>query len=94
MHGAQVGPGPLAGSAAVFLTEAGTLYFNQIRQVLESVDEVEAAIGNATLAPRGTLMLEVGAGQDGVVREHAPRVPVIVRAGDRPSLPGHVTPGW
>lgn len=22
------------------------------------------------------------------------RMPVIVRAGDRPSLPGHVTPGW
>ncbi len=44
-------------SRRVSLTEAGTLYFNQIRQVLESVDEVEAAIGNATLAPRGTLRL-------------------------------------
>ncbi len=44
-------------SRRVSLTEAGTLYFNQIRQVLESVDEVEAAIGNATLAPRGTLKL-------------------------------------
>ncbi|WP_026791953.1 LysR family transcriptional regulator [Pleomorphomonas oryzae] len=44
-------------SRRVSLTEAGTLYFNQTRQMLEGLDEVEAAIGNATLAPRGTLKL-------------------------------------
>lgn len=31
------------------------------------------AAAPAAVAPRGTLLLEVGAGQDGVVREHAPR---------------------
>lgn len=44
-------------SRRVSLTEAGLLYFNQTRQMLEGLDEVEAAIGNATLAPRGTLRL-------------------------------------
>jgi DNA-binding transcriptional LysR family regulator len=44
-------------SRRVSLTEAGTLYVNQTRQMLEGLDEVEAAIGNATLAPRGTLRL-------------------------------------
>ncbi|MBS1166298.1 MAG: LysR family transcriptional regulator protein [Proteobacteria bacterium] len=44
-------------SRRVSLTEAGTLYFAQTRQMLESLDEVEAAIGNATLAPRGILKL-------------------------------------
>ncbi len=31
------------------------LYFNQTRQMLEGLDEVEASIGNVTVAPRGTL---------------------------------------
>ena len=44
-------------SRRVSLTEAGTAYFNQTRQMLEGLDEVEAAIGNATLAPRGVLKL-------------------------------------
>lgn len=44
-------------SRRVSLTEAGALYFNQTRQMLEGLDEVEAAIGNATLAPRGILKL-------------------------------------
>lgn len=44
-------------SRRVSLTEAGALYFAQARQMLEGLDEVEAAIGNATLAPRGTLRL-------------------------------------
>lgn len=44
-------------SRRVSLTEAGTLYFAQTRQMLEGLDEVEAAIGNATLAPRGILKL-------------------------------------
>lgn len=44
-------------SRRVSLTEAGALYFAQTRQMLEGLDEVEAAIGNATLAPRGILKL-------------------------------------
>jgi len=42
-------------SRSVTLTEAGALYFNQTRQMLEGLDEVEASIGNVTVAPRGTL---------------------------------------
>lgn len=44
-------------SRRVSLTEAGALYFAQTRQMLDGLDEVEAAIGNATLAPRGVLKL-------------------------------------
>ena len=44
-------------SRHVSLTETGRLYFNQTKQMLEGLDEVEAAIGNVTVAPRGTLKL-------------------------------------
>ncbi|AMD56955.1 LysR family transcriptional regulator [Agrobacterium radiobacter] len=44
-------------SRRVSLTETGRLYFNQTRQMLEGLDEVEAAIGNVMVAPRGTLKL-------------------------------------
>lgn len=44
-------------SRRVSLTESGALYFNQTRQTLEGLDEVEAAISNTTLAPRGVLKL-------------------------------------
>lgn len=44
-------------SRRVSLTEAGALYFNQARQMLEGLDEVEAAISNVTVTPRGTLKL-------------------------------------
>lgn len=44
-------------SRHVSLTEAGALYFNQARQMLEGLDEVEAAISNVTVTPRGTLKL-------------------------------------
>lgn len=44
-------------SRHVSLTETGRLYFNQTRQMLEGLDEVEAAIGNVTVVPRGTLKL-------------------------------------
>ncbi|MDX0433302.1 LysR family transcriptional regulator [Sinorhizobium medicae] len=44
-------------SRHVSLTETGWLYFNQAKQLLEGLDEVEAAIGNVTMAPRGTLKL-------------------------------------
>jgi DNA-binding transcriptional LysR family regulator len=42
-------------SRRVSLSESGTLYFEQARQMLESLDEVEAAIGKATVVPRGML---------------------------------------
>ncbi|MET4492066.1 LysR family transcriptional regulator [Bradyrhizobium sp. LA7.1] len=44
-------------SRRVSLSESGTLYFEQARQMLDSLDEVEAAVSNATVVPRGTLRL-------------------------------------
>lgn len=44
-------------SRHVSLTETGTLYFDQARQMLDGLDEVEAAVSKATVAPRGTLRL-------------------------------------
>ncbi|KUF37646.1 LysR family transcriptional regulator [Xanthomonas phaseoli] len=44
-------------SRHVSLTEAGALYVAQARQLIEGLDEVEAAIGNVTQTPRGTLRL-------------------------------------
>lgn len=44
-------------SRHVSLTEAGALYFSQARATLEGFDEVEAAISNVTVTPRGTLKL-------------------------------------
>jgi len=44
-------------SRHVSLTETGTLYFEQARQMLERLDEVEAAVSNVTVMPRGTLRL-------------------------------------
>jgi DNA-binding transcriptional LysR family regulator len=42
-------------SRHVSMTETGTLYFNQARQMLEALDEVESAVSNVTVVPRGTL---------------------------------------
>lgn len=44
-------------SRHVSLTEAGALYVAQARQLIEGLDDVEAAIGNVTRMPRGTLRL-------------------------------------
>ena len=44
-------------SRRVSLSESGTLYFDQARQMLDSLDEVEAAVSKATVVPRGTLRL-------------------------------------
>ncbi|RQR33293.1 LysR family transcriptional regulator [Burkholderia sp. Bp9142] len=44
-------------SRHVSLTETGALYFDQVRRMLEGVDEVEVAISNTTVLPRGTLRL-------------------------------------
>lgn len=44
-------------SRRVSLTESGTLYFNYAKQMLDGLDEVEAAVSNVTVLPRGTLRL-------------------------------------
>lgn len=44
-------------SRHVSLTETGQLYFSQTRPMLEGLDEVEAAVSNVTVTPRGTLKL-------------------------------------
>lgn len=44
-------------SRHVSLTEAGALYFEQSRQMLDSLEEVEAAVTKATVVPRGTLRI-------------------------------------
>ncbi|MEY9381381.1 DNA-binding transcriptional LysR family regulator [Rhizobium leguminosarum] len=56
-------------SRRVSLTETGWLYFYQAKQLLEGLDDVEAVIGNVTVAPRGILKLSapVWAGSIGFV---------------------------
>jgi DNA-binding transcriptional LysR family regulator len=44
-------------SRRVNLTETGTLYFVRVKQILDGLDEVEAAVSNVTVVPRGTLRL-------------------------------------
>lgn len=44
-------------SRHVSLTESGSLYFNQAKQTLDALEDVEAAVGNITVEPRGTLKL-------------------------------------
>ncbi|MBR0691111.1 LysR family transcriptional regulator [Bradyrhizobium manausense] len=44
-------------SRRVSLSESGAIYFEQARQMLDSLDEIEAAVGNATVVPHGTLRL-------------------------------------
>jgi DNA-binding transcriptional LysR family regulator len=44
-------------SRRVSLTESGALYFDQSRRTLEELDEVESAISNVAVSPRGTLRL-------------------------------------
>lgn len=44
-------------SRRVSLSESGALYFEQARQMMDSLDEVEAAVSKATVVPRGTLRL-------------------------------------
>lgn len=41
------------------LTEAGTIYFEHARQMLDELEAVESAVSKATIAPRGTLKLSV-----------------------------------
>ncbi|WP_035659433.1 LysR family transcriptional regulator, partial [Bradyrhizobium sp. STM 3809] len=42
-------------SRRVGLTEAGQVYFDQVRQMLDTLEEVEAVVSKATVIPRGTL---------------------------------------
>src|SRR5271165_2738183 len=44
-------------SRRVSLTESGALYFEQARQMLDGLDEIEAVVSKATVVPRGMLKL-------------------------------------
>lgn len=44
-------------SRRVSLTEAGALYVEQVRTMIDSLDEVEAAVSRAAVSPRGRLRL-------------------------------------
>lgn len=44
-------------SRHVSLTEAGLLYFNQVRPMMDGLDEAEATISNIAVSPRGALKL-------------------------------------
>src|SRR6201995_6112530 len=44
-------------SRHVSLTETGALYFEQARQMMEGLDEVEAAVSQTALAPKGRLRM-------------------------------------
>lgn len=44
-------------SRQVSLTETGSLYLAQVKQALDGLDEVEAAVSNVAVTPRGTLRL-------------------------------------
>jgi DNA-binding transcriptional LysR family regulator len=44
-------------SRRVSLTEAGLLYFNQAKQSLDGLDEIEMALSNVTVMPRGAIRL-------------------------------------
>jgi DNA-binding transcriptional LysR family regulator len=44
-------------SRHVSLTETGALYFEQARQMMDGLDELEAAIGQSAVAPKGRLRL-------------------------------------
>jgi DNA-binding transcriptional LysR family regulator len=37
------------------LTDAGTVYYDQCRELLDNLEETEAAVGHAAVAPRGVL---------------------------------------
>jgi DNA-binding transcriptional LysR family regulator len=44
-------------SRHVSLTESGVLYFNQAKQMIDGLDEVESAVSNVSVVPRGRLRL-------------------------------------
>ncbi len=46
-------------SRHVSMTETGALYFSQAKQTLEALDEVEAAVSNTSVVPKGTLRMSV-----------------------------------
>ncbi|MCP3462565.1 LysR family transcriptional regulator [Bradyrhizobium sp. CCGUVB23] len=69
-------------SRRVSLSESGTLYFEQARQMLDSLDEVEAAVSKATVVPRGVLRLTApvwmaNATFAGVLAEYQARYPEV-----------------
>lgn len=46
-------------SRNVSLTEAGTIYLQSVRPLIEGLDEAEALLSQSTLAPRGTLRISL-----------------------------------
>ncbi|TWB42556.1 LysR family transcriptional regulator [Nitrospirillum pindoramense] len=69
-------------SRHVSLTEAGALYLAQARQALDGLDEVEAALSNVALSPRGTLKVSApvwiaNAMMAGVLAEYHRRYPDV-----------------
>ncbi|MEE3622943.1 LysR family transcriptional regulator [Nitrospirillum sp. BR 11752] len=69
-------------SRHVSLTEAGALYLAQARQALDGLDEVEAALSNVALSPRGTLKVSAPvwiatAMMAGVLAEYHRRYPDV-----------------
>jgi DNA-binding transcriptional LysR family regulator len=46
-------------SRKVSLTEAGDVYLSRVRGLLEGLEEAEAVVNEATLAPRGTLKISL-----------------------------------
>ncbi|GLQ12123.1 LysR family transcriptional regulator [Devosia yakushimensis] len=69
-------------SRTVSLTEPGILYFNHAKQMLESLEELEAAIGNVTVSPRGTLKISAPvwmatSGFAAVLRDYIQRYPDV-----------------
>jgi len=46
-------------SRSVSLTEAGALYLERVRSLLDGLEEVEARIGSATIAPHGVLKVSL-----------------------------------
>src|SRR5690242_5657793 len=44
-------------SRHISLSESGALYFEHTRAMLDSLEELEAAVSNAAVTPRGTLKL-------------------------------------
>ena len=69
-------------SRRLSLTEAGTVYFDHARQMLDDLEDVEASVAQSTAAPRGTLRLSAPvwmANPDfiGVLNDYRARYPEV-----------------
>lgn len=69
-------------SRRVSLTETGMLYFAQVRQMIDGLDEAEAAVSNVMVTPRGSLKLSLpvwaaNAWIAGMIAEYHRRYPAV-----------------